>query len=198
MQIRENRKSCLYDKGRDNFKFDYNEERAVYKYYAGFKLTLFEHVDIEKQYNSYTEWKDYILERYNKFDVYTLNEFRRHLIQRKRNKTTGISISSIVSSALISSLITYLASMLNDIQSLANIGKSMIWKIILVFILTIVIVIIVTILFYKIIDSFYNDNVDTAFLDDYIEIIGEMIERKESDLQNKIIRALVPDPIKFL
>ena len=88
--------------------------------------------------------------------------------------------------------------MLNDIQSLANIGKSMIWKIIFVFILTIVIVIIVTILFYKIIDSFYNDNVDTAFLDDYIEIIGEMIERKESDLQNKIIRTLVPDPIKFL
>ena len=179
MYIRKDNNACLYDKERENFRFDYNEEKAIYKFYAGFKLNSDEEVRLENQYNTYADWKKHIKRKYKKMDAFTLNEFRRHLIQRKRNEKTGENISAVFSSALISSLITYFLGRVNDVQKLANNDVSFYIKCIGIFIVTIILVIIVAFVLYKIIDSFYHDNEDTIFIDDYIEILEEIIEKKK-------------------
>lgn len=95
MYIRKDNKACLYDKERENFRFDYQEEKAIYKFQAGFKLNSDEEVRFENQYNTYADWKKYIKRKYKELDAFTLNEFRRHLIQRKINKKTGVNIYAI-------------------------------------------------------------------------------------------------------
>lgn len=179
MYIRKDNKACLYDKERENFRFDYQEEKAIYKFQAGFKLNSDEEVRLENQYNTYADWKKYIKRKYKKLDTFTLNEFRRHLIQRKRNKKTGANIYAIFLSALISSLITYFIGLVNDVQQLANNDASFYIKCIGIFAVAIILVFIAIFVLYKIIDPFYRDNEETIFIDDYIEILEEMIEQKE-------------------
>lgn len=179
MYVRKNKKACLYDKERENFRFDYKEEKAIYKFQAGLKLNTDEEVRLENQYNTYADWKNYIKRKYKELDAFTLKEFRRHLIQRKRNKKTGGNISAIFSSALISSLITYFIGLLIDVQQLANNDASFYIKCIGIFAVEIILVIAVAFVLYKIIDSFYHDNEETIFIDDYIEILEKMIEQKE-------------------
>lgn len=179
MYIRKDNKACLYDKERENFGFDYQEEKAIYKFQAGFKLNSDEEVRLENQYNTYADWKKYIKRKYKELDAFTLNEFRRHLIQRKRNKKTGVNIYAIFLSALISFLITYFIGVINDVQQFANNDMSLYIKCIVIFAVAIILVFIAVFVLYKIIDSFYRDNKETIFIDDYIEILEEMIEQKE-------------------
>lgn len=176
MYIRKSRKGCIYFKGLENFDFDYSKELAIYKYMVGLPLTKEEYGKVceHNRFNTYTTWKKRIYKHYDEMELFTLIEFRRHLIQRKRNKKTTNTVFTVMMSATTSCVLTYLFDCIKTMDTLQQ-SYGLWW---IVCFLPLVVALIVLMLYF-LIKPYWNENTERTFCTDYIEIIDEIISKKE-------------------
>lgn len=156
---------------KNTFQFDEELELAVYRYVCNEKLTYRSWKKIRNKYSniqSYTEWKKYIVERYDKYTIEQLTEFQRYLnyminIKKSANNFGTTVWCTAILSAMVSVAFNFLISETDWFEILY---KS----------------IIIVILLPRLLKSTYKlvaaDDCVCNMYEDYKEIIDELISNK--------------------
>lgn len=79
--------------GKESYFFDVDKEKAIYGYLAHYQLKKNEInlLDENLKFNSYKQWKTYIVTKYDCYDIEGLQEFYRFLKLKKRTVKFNIS-----------------------------------------------------------------------------------------------------------
>ncbi len=180
MSKRKKKREHINEIGKNNYFFDYDFEKRIYCYVCcGYvKKSNEKELDSKYKFNSYSEWKQYV---YNKYEWYCkdgLMEFSRYLNQRIRNVKPSREYWSLVVPVLLSVGLAELFR--NFLELKTNLENSPIWA-------SIVAVVIGLgmyggVLWFMIrqtIEPINDDNLDENMFIDYKEIIDEIICSKK-------------------
>lgn len=178
MYIRTNRKVCLNKKGFRAFGFDFNKEKIIYKFEAGFKLSKSEYKALDRKFYSYSDWKKYVQDKYNSIQITELEEFEHYLLQRKGNNKTGNNVAMACSSVLLAAITSIF---IDKYDELIFIYKELNGVVLIVVGLGIMLfyTMIFAFIFNKLIEPYYKDNEENIFYDDYIAVVQELIGAKK-------------------
>lgn len=171
--IRKNRKACLKQKGEYNFGFYEFHEFCIYKYAMGIKMKKKEYNDVceHNRFNSYKEWKSYILKKYENMDSDDCEEFKKFLSQKSKNKKVTNKALIMVLSILFTAPISRL------FDSILTVYKDPI----IMLVGLIVYIGVVFYIIYTISKPYWDENETSSFYEDYISTIDELISRKDKD-----------------
>lgn len=201
--IRKNRKACLKQKGEYNFGFYEFHEFCIYKYAMGIKMKKKEYNDVceHNRFNSYKEWKTYILKKYENMDADDCKELKKFLTIKSKNKKTQNSVYIVVMTSfytvIFSKIFEIVVSNLNFDSNKSNITLKMqpfkflldmnlttnrypaALGIVLNFLIPIVIVGVLACVICYLLKSYWNENETSSFYEDYISTIDELISRND-------------------
>lgn len=170
--------------GKKYYDFDYKKEKYIYMYLWRKHLSKNKLNKIESKYkfDKYSQWKQYIHDKYNRDSDDSLDEFRHFLNQMLRNNRPEFKIWNIAGTVLITlvvnSLYNYL--MLAGKLEIKNIGT-----VIGLAIAYIIIVVIMVFVINTILKQFDNSTIQESFYQDYIEIIDDMIEKRKKEKRKR-------------
>lgn len=169
--IRKNRKACLKQKGEYNFGFYEFHEFCIYKYAMGIKMKKKEYNDVceHNRFNSYKEWKSYILKKYENMDADDCKELKKFLTLKSRNK----KVTNKALIMVLSILFTAPFSRLSD--SILTVYKDPI----IMLVGLIVYIGVVFYIIYTISKPYWDENETSSFYEDYISTIDELISRND-------------------
>lgn len=203
--IRKNRKACLKQKGEYNFGFDEFHEFCIYKYAMGIKMKKKEYNDVceHNRFNSYKEWKTYILKKYENMDSDDCEEFKKFLIIKSKNKKTQNSVYIVAMTSfytvIFSKIFEVVVSNLDLDSNKSNITLKMqpfkflldmnlttnryptTLGIVLNFFIPIVIVGVLACVICCLLKSYWDENETSSFYEDYISTIDELISRNDKE-----------------
>lgn len=171
--IRKSRKACLKQKGEYNFGFDEFHEFCIYKYVMGIKMKKKEYKGVceHNRFNSYKEWKTYILEKYENMYSDDCEEFKKFLLQKSKNKKVTNKALIMVLSILFTAPISRL------FDSILTVDKNPI-------IMLVGLVVYIGVIFYiiyMILKPHWDENETSSFYEDYISAIDELISHNDKD-----------------
>lgn len=171
--IRKNRKACLKQKGEYNFGFDEFHEFCIYKYAMGIKMKKKEYNDVceHNRFNSYKEWKSYILKKYENMDSDDCEEFKKFLSQKSKNKKVTNKALIMVLSILFTAPISRL------FDSILTVDKNPI----IMLVGLIAYIGVVFYIIYMISKPYWDENETSSFYEDYISTIDELISRNDKE-----------------
>lgn len=171
---RKTRKSCYEKTGDKTFHFKLKEEKIIYKYICGDKLTINEWRKCKKNYipKSYSQWREYISKKYCMYTKKQLEEFERYLRVGVRNCNTWVGFNNIVFAAVISAAVSVMFSWLTDTVGVAAIQIAE-----MLLVLFFPALFSIAICYWPI----ERAVVKQKFYEDYIEIIHSMIEQKNNE-----------------
>ena len=164
--------------GKKEYEFDFCLEKIIYKDLCCLHLTSKEKkICVQRQtFARYRDWKDYIVKKYKETDKETLIEFSRYLNQRLRNRESSQDYWKLAIPVILTFGITDFFSFL--LQSLNGmIVKN--WNYmnaIGVLIAVVCFMIFVLGLIWNTMDPIWESRTEKNFLNDYKEIIDEMIK----------------------
>lgn len=162
--------------GKKFHKFDFQMEKAIYCYLCcnRVKKKLLRRLDDQLKFHSYQKWRQYIRNKYEKYDRDQLIEFSRYLNQRIRSLKPDREYFML----WVPVLVTVVVSKIFDLFYSVNVqGLSSILSFIIVYIIVMICVLILFFYFMvEISKPIWNDNISGYFLRDYKEIIDEMIK----------------------
>lgn len=203
--IRKNRKACLKQKGEYNFGFDEFHEFCIYKYAMGIKMKRKEYKGVceHNRFNSYKEWKSYILKKYENMDADDCKELKKFLTLKSKNKKTQNSVYIVAMTSfytvIFSKIFEVVVSNLDFDSNKSNITLKMqpfkflldmnlttnryttALGIVLNFLIPIVIVGVLACVIGYLLKSYWDENETSSFYEDYISAIDELISRKDKD-----------------
>ncbi len=203
--IRKNRKACLKQKGEYNFGFDEFHEFCIYKYAMGIKMKKKEYNDVceHNRFNSYKEWKTYILKKYENMDADDCKELKKFLTLKSKNKKTTNSTYKVIMTGLFTIILTVIfniiVSNLDFDSQKSNVTLKMQplkflldmnltthrWPIkvgmVLSILIAVIIIAVIAYITFKILKPYWDDNETSSFYEDYISTIDELISRKDKD-----------------
>lgn len=130
-------------------------------------------IDKKFKYSSYLSWKKYVYDKYIDYSINDKIEFSRYLNQRIRNIVPEHEAQSIVLPILMSIFLTWIFSKIVELDYSMIVVKR---EVILVFVLFFGIFIITYIITKETILPLFEDNIEKSLLEDYKEIIDEMIK----------------------
>lgn len=161
------------------YEFDFQMEKAIYCYLCcnHVKKKLLRRLDDQLKFHSYQKWKQYIRDKYEKYNRDQLIEFSRYLNQKMRS----IKPEREYFMLWIPVFATLVVTKLVDTICMLNFqGLNSILSFIIVDVIIIVCMLIPFMCFViKISKPIWNDNISENFLRDYKEIIDEMIAMKK-------------------
>lgn len=188
--VRTKRKSCIKEKGKMDFCFDYEKELSIYCFIRGEKLSRkkWRKVEKEKRYNTYTEWKNYIETKYSRFSLNQLSEFSYYLqYLTKRNLAIPDFANPYISAllaALISYLFTYFAG--SATETFLDV-QEMPMKIIEFIIYCVVYFVCIK----KLVYIFLENRIEESFCSDYKKVIDELLVVRKMKEEDKVDLAKV-------
>lgn len=160
------------------YDFDFQLEKNIYCYLCCDKMKKrkLKKLDEKLKFVSYSQWKQYICDKYKNYNKDELMEFSRYLNQRIRNIKPSGEFIRLLFSAIITLVVTKMVEVfyLIDTTGLNSMLSIFIMEFILIFF-----VVIPVILF--LIETFIpirEDNIDENLLKDYKEIIDEILSVK--------------------
>lgn len=169
-------KRSLDSIGKRWHEFDIKLERNIYRYVCCAKMNRITAWRLDKnlKFETYQQWKNYIVNKYENVDKDMLIEFSRYLNQNVRNmKPTheywGIAATVVLTLALTKMVDAFLNTQM-DSKGISAIGTAIVFEIFVVIFLAIIIV--------QTMKPIFDNNIDENFLRDYKEIIDEIITRK--------------------
>lgn len=165
--------------GKRWYNFDFYSEKNIYCYLCcvDSRKKKIKKLDEKLKFVSYSQWKQYICNKYENYDKDELEEFSRYLNQRIRNIKPGREYLNIILPCFITLAFTISIDKILDLNlnttSISNLGS-------------VIIIIFLSILFiismFSIIRNTFlpikENSGDTNLLIDYKEIIDEMISVK--------------------
>lgn len=203
--IRKSEKACLIQRGEYNFGFDEFHEYCIYKYAMGIKMKKKEYNDVceHNRFNSYKEWKTYILKKYKNMDSDDCEELKKFLTLKSKNSKTRNSVYIVVMTSfytvIFSKAFEIVVSNLDFNSNKSNITLKMqpfrflldmdlttnryptVFGIVLNFLIPFVIVGALACIIYCLLKSYWDKNETSSFYEDYISTIDELISRKDKE-----------------
>ena len=172
--------------GKDNYGFDYLKEKKIYCYLCGINNKEMKKQDLKdnEKMNTYSEWEQYICEKYDSYPIEKLKEFSRYLNQQIRNLKPNQNYLNIVAPILITLVVT---EAFNFLMNLAVIqpekqielsGLSMISYFLIFLIITLAVIISFTVLMVKVVNPIWENHTEEKMFEDYKEIIDSLIKGK--------------------
>lgn len=193
--------------GKQNFNFDYDLEENIYFNLCAYPLK-FRHKNLSSnlQFKSYHQWKQYIVEKYNKYDRIGLIEFEKYLNQLVRlekpiKEYWNIIITALLSawfaalvvalpsddniiiqmSSLFATLVSYIATLIlsNNIITYLKDLLSFILCMIKLLPIVLFIAFIIMLIILITLKPFLTEKMEISFLKDYQKIIRKLIKDKK-------------------
>lgn len=168
-------KRSLDSIGKRWHEFDINLERNIYSYVCCTKMNRIKAWRLDKnlKFETYQQWKNYIVNKYENVDKDMLVEFSRYLNQNVRNlKPTyeywGIAATVVLTLALTKVIDIFLATQM-DFEG--------IYAFVAVFIFEIFVAIFLIFVIFQTMKPLFDSNLDENFLRDYKEIIDDLIAK---------------------
>lgn len=203
--IRKNRKACLKQKGEYNFGFYEFHEFCIYKYAMGIKMKKKEYNDVceHNRFNSYKEWKSYILKKYENMDADDCEEFKKFLSQKLKNRKTINSSYKVIATGLFTIILTVIFNIVvSDLDfdsqksnvtlkmqplkflldmNLTTHGWPIKFGMVLSILIAFAIIIAIACMTYMITKPYWDENKTSSFYEDYISTIDGLISRNDKE-----------------
>lgn len=187
--IRTKRKNCIKEIGLEEFKFDYGKELSIYLFAKGEYLIpkRMKIIDIEKRFNSHEEWRNYIRDKYKFFSKNKLEEFRRYLVHKERRHRPIAEFTGPYISALLSAFMSYFVSYFVTEEIVAvKLEIEPIYKILLFCFAFVVLFSTFVWVVAGCMKLFISNGVEEGFLEDYMEVITEMLKENQFDKETEM------------
>ncbi len=180
------KKKSQYEFAKKKYFFDYTEEKNIYMYIFcnQIKQKIIDSLDDDLKFDTYTEWKQYIK---NKYDILTnenLIDFDRYINQRLRDVKPRQEYWNFFIPVLISMLAVKFPDLIDVFEEISVVEMS--FQVFITMMISLLIIAIM--LFFVVLEMFrplLDNNNDQNFLLDYKEIIDEMIEEREKRCKKK-------------
>lgn len=158
--------------------FDFQLEKNIYCYLCCNKMKkrALKKLDEKLKFVLYSQWKQYICNKYANYNRDELIEFSRYLNQRIRNIKPLREFIRLCLSAIITLVISKIMEVFHSIDTTGL--NSMLSITIIEYMVIVLIVISVVFLLIETFIPIREDNVNENFLKDYKEIIDEIISAK--------------------
>ena len=169
-------KRSLDSIGKRWHEFDINLERNIYRYVCCAKMNWITAWRLDKnlKFETYQQWKNYIVNRYENVDKDMLIKFSRYLNQNVRNLKPTYEYWATVTTVILTLALTKVF----DVFLSAQIDFKGILSIVTVFIFEIFVEIFLIFVVFQTMKPIFDSNLDENFLRDYKEIIDELITKK--------------------
>lgn len=169
-------KRSLDSIGKRWHEFDINLERNIYSYVCCAKMNGITTWRLDKnlKFETYQQWKNYIVNKYENVDKDMLVEFSRYLNQNVRNLKPTYEYWVIEATVVL----TLASTKVIDIFLGTQMNFEEIYAFVAAFIFEILVVIFLIFVVFKTMKPLFDSNLDENFLRDYKEIIDEIIKRK--------------------
>ncbi len=184
MFIQRNKKRTLNNIGKKFYNFNFGYEKNIYRYVCYKQVKRKEQQKIEQfKFNSYKEWNNYVLKKYEDYELDELKEFSRYLNLIIRNNKPWQEYLRLITSICLTLFFT---ETFNEVISVwveknnSNIIFSMIIWLISMFIVCFGVFIVM----WQTIMPLLNDSIEENMLIDYKEIVDDMIKEKEKICEN--------------
>lgn len=176
-------RKTLNEIGKTEFKFDFCQEKTIYKYLCHFHMKNRELRSLKEElrFSSYKSWKQYIYKKYENYSKDKLIEFSRHLNQRIRNIKPNREYWNLFIPVLLAFSLTECVKFLFEAEEMVL--KSSATEI-TVLLLIVVMAILAVLLFeiWQTITPIWKINMEENLFTDYKEIIdGILIEKNTID-----------------
>lgn len=163
--------------------FDLKSEKKIYCYLCCMRDGIFKprKLDNDLKFESYQQWKKYVNNKYENFNVSELIEFSRYLNQGIRIIKPTQEYMTITITALMTWLLTVLLNFL--VNRNIDLRNTMLEDIIETVIFSIVFILLLFLFVMQTFIPILKNDAEKNFLSDYKEIIDEMISEK---INNKL------------
>lgn len=176
------RKRTLNIRAKEEFQFDFQKEKNIYLYLWRLKLTKKKAKNLEGKikFDRYEDWKQYVRKQYIDNGVKELEEFSRFLNQKLRmlkpNQEYWNIFIPIMGALIIEEGFDRIMGTDIDYSALGF------WvSLIVQMILTLIVIITIVFVILNAIMPIWDNNIDGNFLEDYKEIIDEIIKEKSEN-----------------
>lgn len=156
----------------ETFNFDIEKEKLIYSYLCKEKLSKRKSklLSEDVRFLSYRAWKQYIVDKYNKYELHCLIEFDRMLSLLIRNSEGVTGFNKTIWTAYISVIFSIIVSGIMD-----NMGI----EIVRFVIGTLSLIVFLIVLLFYVSNVFEEERKNLHFYEDVEEIIRELILHKE-------------------
>lgn len=187
---RNKEKRTLDNRGKKEFEFDFQKEKIIYLYLwrlKGVKKKV-KNLEGKIKFDKYEDWRQYVRKQYIDEGIERLKEFSRFLNQKIRNLEPNREYWNIFI-PILSALV--IETGFDEIsKTKIDTSGSVFWVgFIAQMILTLIIIISMVIFIIKVVLPLWDNNIEKNFLEDYKEIIDEIIEEKTG---NGTVNNIVP------
>lgn len=160
------------------YNFDFQLEKNIYCYLCCNKIERrkLKKLDEKLKFVSYSQWKQYICNKYENYNSDELKEFDRYLNQIMRNINPTREYIRLFIPVIITLVITKVAEVFYSIHTAEL--NSLLSVVIIEPIFSVFVIIPAALLLIETFIPIREDNVDENFLKDYKEIIDEIIKSK--------------------
>lgn len=168
------------ERGKRWYNFDFQFEKAIYDYLCckRVKKKMLRKLDENLKFESYQQWKQYVVNKYQKLSVAKLTEFSRFLNQEIRDLKPSHEYWSIMGSALMAVIFTNII----DVAVRAEVDFNGIpaWAIFIIIVfIEIVIVLLVLFCIVQTMGPIFDNSASEGLLRDYKEIIDGIISERD-------------------
>lgn len=160
--------------GKKEYDFKLKEEVKIYKGVCGEHLHFFQRRKLKKSgknFYTYREWKNYVSNKYEQYDIGQLEELERYL--RYKSKRWNIENGYLL--LLLTIMCTFVMTTLGD----AFLEKIKLGQNNNIVISTAISIVIVVLYFFVCYKKFVEFQITTLCCEDYLEIIRNIIEEKK-------------------
>lgn len=168
-------KRSLDSIGKRWHEFDINLERNIYSYVCCAKMNRIKAWRLDKnlKFDTYQQWKNYIVNKYENVDKDMLIEFSRYLNQNVRNLKPTYEYWVIAATVVL----TWALTKVIDIFFGAQMDYEGIYAFVAAFIFEIFVAIFLIFVVFQTMKPLFDSNLDENFLRDYKEIIDDLIAK---------------------
>lgn len=174
MTIRKKKSKSLDAIGKRRYGFDFQLEKTIYCYLSCLyiKKKKIKKLDNALKFNSYKQWKEYIQNKYASYSNETLIDFSKYLNQGIRNVNSGGEYMNLCMPVIMTLVIT------KWMETFLSIDTDLSGVPFIVTLFTVALLIAVLMFFlWKLIFPKLETSTEKYMLEDYKEIIDDMIEK---------------------
>lgn len=164
------------------YDFDFRLQKNIYCYLCCIRLQKRDFRKLDLKFESYQQWKQYVRDKYDKYEKDMLNQFSRYLNQRIRNAKCSNQYGDIIRNVLLTLVFTKLFdTFLDSYLQMDFEGIPVIIGIVIILLLAFMLIAFIGVALYQTLKPVIDDNMDENFLKDYKEIIDEIIIEKKNN-----------------
>lgn len=175
--VRISKSPCMNEIGKKKYGFDYDKALLEYKYFVGEKMSRKEWEKLKdcKKCNSYFEWEKSVMNENKEKTKIQLTEFEHYLDNKISMLKPQKNVYTILCSALLGAIATYLCDHINHFFNLENDYQFTLF-IVIIIIFPFLIIFAVWIMC-KVMLPLWSTNTESTFLNEYRKIIKRMLDK---------------------